>query len=72
VARVPGALLNVLTMGPLQSNTEKGESDDREIRPPAEAYGAIGTIHDRVVRGGGNVGHVAHYGTANGNPLKRQ
>jgi hypothetical protein len=32
----------------------KEGSDDRKIRPPTDAYGAIGTNHNFVGRGGDN------------------
>src|SRR5215213_9877736 len=57
---------------PPNKSTKEEKANACEIRPPTDAYGAIGTIHDRVSRGGGNAGHVAHYGTASANPLKRQ
>ena len=61
---------NSLSTAP--SREKGGESDACEIRPPTDADSTIGTIHDCVGRGGDDVGHVAHYGSASGNPLKRQ
>jgi hypothetical protein len=49
-----------------------GESDACEIRPPTDADSGVGANHDRVGRSGDNAFSVDHYGTASGNPLKRQ
>jgi hypothetical protein len=55
-----------------KENVEKGEGNDCKIRPPTDGYGAIGTIHDLVGRGGDNAVRVAHYVATRGNLLKRQ
>jgi hypothetical protein len=54
-------------------NRKRRQSDDRKIRPPTDAYGAIGTNHDLVGRSGGNAYHIAPYGgTFGGALLKRK
>jgi hypothetical protein len=55
-----------------KANVENGEGNGCKIRSPTDAYSAIGTNDDRVVRGGDNVVHVAHYVATRGNLLKRQ